>query len=431
MIAVIVFAVFFFGLILLGMPIVFVFGVAGIAGLSVLRGFGGAINVIVDSVTPIMTSWTFAAIPLFVLMGMFATYARVAPDAYEVAEKTLGRFPGGLGLTVVGTCTMLGATTGSGFTAIAALGDFSTREMEKRGYKPAFGAATIAAGSILGGLIPPSTAAVIYGSLMEVSIGKVLFARFLPGLLTAAFYVLMIMVRAKMTPDLAPPSPKVPFKETLRALPKVWSVVVIFVVVIGGIMSGIFTPTEAAGIGVVFVLLLGLFKTRFKWQPLKEGLSAAGGIVGMLFGYLILVGIVKTFFALSGLAPIVVDFVGGLGFSPFVMMYILVIPFFIMGFFMDLMAMTMLLIPLYALIYTPLGLDPFLLSVMMAKVSGLGVLTPPYGSHVIVMHGIRPEIPLWGIYKEGFWFIGMDIICLVVISVFPALSLWLPEVLFG
>jgi len=426
----IIIIVLFLFLILLGVPVVYTFLVLGIVGLGLLMGWSTAFAAIVQSIKPLISNYSLACIPLFVLLGMFAIRAGVTRDAFEVAHKWLGRLPGGLTVGTTGACAMFSAVTGDPFAAVVAVGKTSTEEMTSRGYDPPLAATTIAAGSILGVLIPPSLLAVIYAMLMKISVGKQLWAGLLPGILTAALYIGMLMIRAKLSPRLAPAAKGIPWKESVRVLPKIWSIVVLFGLVMGGIYAGIFTPTEAAGIGAALVIVLQLARTGGnRWGAFKEALIETGNLTGLIMAILLAVGTLKMFLAASGMDVMIAEAFQALVVPNWALTLLLLVPFLIIGMISDTLSVMMILAPVYAIIMEHTGIDPTLFGVLVIKAVGIGLLTPPYGFNILLMHGMFPEISLWSMFKQGFWFIGLDIIVIVILVFLPEIATWIPSLM--
>jgi len=416
----------FLVLLFLGVPFGFALGLVGLGGTVYLLGWETAIEFLADYPIHFISSYIFGAIALFILMGYLASAARITDDLFDVAYKWAGRLPGGLATSVVGACTMFGAITGMGQAAVAALGKTTTTEMRKRNYYPPMSAACVAASSNLGTLIPPSLSAIFYGMLMQVSVGKQIMAGLIPGLLTAFLYIAMIMTRARISPTLAPPAKGVPWKEAWSSLPKVWPAALIFGVVVGGIYTGIFTPTEAAAIGCVMALVMCLARNNFRWQPVKIALIESAHICGMIFILLLGAGLLKFFFSMSGVSGELAALFGGLNISTWQLTLLLLVPFLILGMFIDTVTMMVLLLPIYYLIMAEAGINLMVFGILVTKMASIGWQTPPFGFNIIFIHGIVPDIPLGATYRQALWFILVDIIVIVLCVAYPTIVTLLP-----
>jgi len=416
----------FLVLLFLGVPFGFALGIAGLGGIVYLLGWETAIQFLADYPMRFITSYLFGAVALFVLMGYLATAARVTDDLFEVAYKWAGRLPGGLASAAVGACTMFGAITGVQFAAVGTLGKTTITEMRKRDYYPPMSAACVAASSNLGALIPPSLYAVFYGLLMQVSVGKQIMAGLLPGLLTAALYIAMIVTRASISPSLAPPAKGVPWKEAWSSLSKLWPAAVLFFVVVGGIYTGIFTPTEAAAIGCAIALVLCLGRNGFRWQPIKNALAESLRICGMIFVLMLGAGVMKFFFSISGVSGTVATLFTGLNLPVWGLSLLLLVPFLILGMFIDNITMMVLLLPIYYSIMAQAGIDLMVFGVLVVKLCAIGFLTPPFGFNILFIHTIVPDISLGATYRQALWFILIDVIIVVLCVAFPAIVTLIP-----
>jgi len=416
-------------LLFLGIPFGFALGLVGLGGIVYILGWDTAIQFLADYPMHFITPYVFGAVALFIFMGYLATAARVTDDLFDVAYKWAGRLPGGLATAAVGACVMFGAITGLDAAAVGALGKLTTTEMRKRGYYPPMTAACVAASSNLGTLIPPSLLAIFYGMLMGVSVGKQIMAGLIPGLLTAALYIVMIMTRARISPSLAPPAKGVPWKEARSSLSKLWSVAVLFGVVVGGIYTGIFTPTEAAAIGCGIALIICLGRNGFNWQPIKNALFESVHICGMVFILLLGAGVMKLFFSQSGISATVATLFMGLNLPVWQLTLLLTVPFLILGMFIDNITIMVLLLPIYYSIMAQAGIDLMVFGVLVVKLCAIAFQTPPFGFNILFIHGIVPDIPLGPTYKEALWFILVDIIVVLLIVALPVIVTFIPSMM--
>jgi len=414
-------------LLALGLPYMFSFGVTGFVGLLVFCGWETTSNYIAYYAAEFISSYSLAVIPLFIIMGVFGTAAKLTDDLFEVSYKWLGRLPGGLITTVIGASATIGAITGSGATTVGAIGESVMRRCEERNYHLPMVAGNIAGGSCLGGLIPPSALAVLYAILMETSVGKQLMAGLIPGLVTMILYAAIVITRATINPSLAPAAKGITWKESLFSLPRMTLAIFVFVVVIGGIYSGLMTPTEAAGVGVLVTLVMAVIRERFRWAPIAKALNDAVRLIGLVFGILIGASLLKVFISVSGAGVAIAAIFTDLDVSKTALTLMLLIPYIPLGMFIDSISMILITIPVYFPIVYETGIDPIMFGVLMYLVVAIGLLTPPMGFNVLVMHAIRPDVNIMAIFKEGLWLCAADVVVIVLIVLFPAIALWLPS----
>ena len=295
-----------------GMPIGVVMCLIAFGGFAAIKGIGPALGLFQVVPYDTFASYDLSVIPLFILMGEFAFHAGLSQDLYSAVQSWLGRLRGGLAMATIGGCAGFAAVCGSSVATAATMGTVALPEMRKRGYDPALATGCVAAGGTLGILIPPSIGFIVYGVITQQSIGKLFLAGFLPGIVLAGLFIATIYILCRLNPLLGPPGGSTSFKERLRALRKTWMVLLLFLLVIGGIYVGVFTPTEAAGVGAFGALVLGVARGRLGREALKSCVLNAGKATGMIF--LILLGAVlfSYFMSVSGLPSEVASTIGGL-----------------------------------------------------------------------------------------------------------------------
>lgn len=419
-------------LLFIKVPIGMALLIAGVVGFFFLTSFDRVLSTLSYTLSNRVAVYTLTVIPLFILMGHMAAEAGIANDAFKFCYVWFGRIPGGLVIASIFTCALFGAVSGSTLAAVAALGRIAVPEMVfKYKYEPSFASGALAAAGALAILIPPSIPLVIYGILTEQSISKLLIAGIIPGISLAAIFSIMVFIRAKLNPSLAPKAPAITWGERWRSLPLLTSIVPIFLVVVGGIYLGIFTPTEAAAAGVLITLVM-LFARRRKNSPslIRKALWTTAQTTATYF--LIVVGsmVFGLFLAQSGFPQALTQMASGLAVPPVVLVFIVMLIYIPLGMVMSSLGMIMVTIPFMVPFITSLGFDAIWLGVLMVVYSEIGVITPPVAMNVYVLAGvIPPEITVGQIFRGVKWFIVMDLLFVVILFVFPQLATWLPSVM--
>jgi tripartite ATP-independent transporter DctM subunit len=426
-IGIIGFAVLFV-LLFIGVPIAFSMTIVGLVGFAVLVGFGQSVEgygIVAYSNT---AHFVLACIPLFILMGQFAFHTGITEDLYNVIYKWLGAFPGGLAIASVFASAGFGAVTGSSVAAVATLGTIALPELNRHKYDPVFSCGTIAAAGTLGILIPPSIPMVLYGVLTEQSIGKLFIAGIIPGLLTAVVFSIMIYIRAKRNPALAPKGENFSWSERFRSLWKVWGVLSLFLLVVGGIFMGWFTPTEGAGIGAFgsFILLFALRKMSKK--VLAATLDGSIRLVGMIVLILIGASVFAQFIAITGLNSSFADWVSALPVNRYIILIAILLIYLALGCVMDVIGMLVLTIPVIFPVIVKLGFDPIWFGVLVTVMIELSLITPPVGTNVIIIRKVS-GLSMGQVFKGVGWFFLMECIVIALLVMFPSISTWLPELM--
>lgn len=391
------------------------------------------LSVVGGSLFGAMTSQTYMAIPLFILMGNILAYTGIADELFEALHLWTARLRGGLAMGTVSAGTVLAAMCGSSEAGTLTVGIMALPAMMKRGYHTGLAIGSITAGGLLGFLIPPSVMAIFYSGISGVSLGKVYFASFIPGLLLAVLYLAYIWFRARLNPRLCPMVPKEEaptWGEKFRALKKVILPLMIIFVVLGGIYSGATTPTEAAGAGALAAFIVALLKRCLTWKNLKEALQTTFGFLGMIAWILMSVMVFANVYNALGAPKIVGEILtlfpaGGIG-----VIIMMQLSLFVLGMVMDDLALLLLTIPIYVPIIKNLGFDPVWFGVLILINMQCALLTPPYGFNLFYARAITPDgISTTVIYKGVVPFICLQIVALILVMVFPQLALWLPGVI--
>ncbi len=398
----------------------------GFLGFSYLSGLSTGLALL--GMVPYGTGsfYTFSVIPLFVLMGQLAFYSGMSHDIYRAVHKWMGHLPGGLGMATIAGCAGFAAICGSSLATAATMGTVALPEMRKYRYDLGLATGSIAAGGTLGILIPPSIGFVIYGILTEESIGRLLLAGILPGLLLAGLYMLSIYILCKRNPQLGPAGPNVPLKEKMLALTGTWSMLLLFVLVMGGIYLGVFTPIEAAGVGASGALVIAVIRKKMSFSILLKCLQDTLRTTAMIFLILIGAEIFTLFLGASKLPMLLADVVGALPPHRYIVLSIILMLFVILGCVMDGIAMIVLTIPIIFPVVQALNFNPIWFGVLMVIVLEMGLITPPVGLNVFIIKGVAKDVPLKVIFKGIIPFLVASVVAIILIMILPEIALYIP-----
>ena len=418
-------------LIAMGVPIAFAMAVVGAGGYWILVGYKPALTQIYMNAIQKGSELVFIALPLFVLMGQLVYHSKLAVDLYDCVQKWFGRLPGGLAITSVAGCAGFGAVTGSSVAAVATIAPMSMPEMRRYKYDPQLATGALASAGTLAMLIPPSVILVAYGIWTETSIGHLFIAGVVPGIVLATMYAAYIWCRCKINPEMGPIGPRYSWSERFTSLWKLLPVFSIFFIVLGGIYAGIFTPTEAAGIGVSGVFLVMVLMGRFRWSSVKHALMDAGRTSAMIFAIIIGGHIIGAFLNVTGVTDGLITWVAELGVNKFVVLAIFVVMYLILGAILDVWGMLILTLPFVFPVVTSLGFDPVWFGVFIVVMVEIALITPPIGINVYVMHNLAPDIELTEIFKGVMPFVAVSLLFVVLLTAFPQMALYLVEISFS
>ncbi len=419
--------VFLFVLLLLAVPIGIAMGLAGLAGMVAIIGFGPALSLFGTTVYENTVTYSLSIIPLFVLMGAIATRAGLSRELYGAFNAWFGARRGGLALATIGSCGAFAAICGSSVATAATMSNVALPEMKRYNYADSLATGSVAAGGIIGILIPPSVILVLYGVLTETSIGDLFIAGFLPGILTVVGFMLVITIVTRIWPEMGPRGEKTSGAEKLRALGQTWAIVLLFALVIGGIYFGWFTPTEAAGIGAVGAFAISAMRGRLNYENVRDSLLETIKTTSMIFTVLIGALTLNNLMVFSTFAAGLSNFVSGLQLPPMVVMAIILLLYLVLGCVLDSLAMILLTVPILFPIVTNLGFDPVWFGIIVVMVVELGLITPPIGMNVFVIKGMAPDVKLSAIYAGVIPFVIAQILLIIAVFLLPDIALWLPE----
>lgn len=416
-----------FLLFFLSMPIGFAMFLVGFLGLVYLTTMQAALGVMAMTLYRVVSDYTLTVVPLFILMGEFATVSGLSQEVFQTADKWLRRLPGGLGLATVAGCAAFASICGSSVATAATLGSVSLPEMKRYNYDDKLATGTVAAGGTLGFLIPPSIGFVIYAILTEESVGKLLMAGFFPGLLLALLWMFTVVLWVRLDPSMAPIRlGKVSWKERIWSLKNIWAMLLIFLLVMGGIYLGVFTPTEAGGVGATGLFLIAIGKRRLTLPNLFTSLKETARISIMLFIIVAGAFVFSYFLAITQIPMVLLSFVGGLTISPYITLAIIIVFLLILGCVIDVGPMLVLTMPVLFPIILALQFDPIWFGVIAVLMMNAGLITPPVGLNVYVVAGIDRTVPMSAIFRGVLPFLVAIIVVAVIVTVFPQIALFLP-----
>jgi len=357
-----------FILLLVSVPIGFAMGLCGLLGTSAIIGFKPALSLLGTTALETTVTYDLSIIPLFILMGSVAARSGLSQELYTAFNTWFGAFRGGLALATIGACGAFAAICGSSIATAATMSKVALPEMKRFNYDDSLATGSVAAGGVIGILIPPSVILVLYGILTETSIGDLFIAGFVPGILTVIGFMLAIAVTTRIWPHLGPNGVKTTFAQKIAAIGQTWGIMLLFALVIGGIYFGVFTPTEAAGIGATGAFLISAVRGRLTWLNTKEALIETVTMTAMIFIVLIGALTLNNFMVFSGIVGELSSLVGGLDMSPMAIMAIILLIYMVMGCFLDALAMILLTIPIFFPIITNLGFDPVWFGIIVVKI---------------------------------------------------------------
>ena len=410
-----------------GAPLGFSMMAVGFVGYGLVRGWEPALGMISQEILELAFNFGFSVLPMFIVMGVFVARSGMSEDLYDACYKWLGHFRGGLALATVAACGGFAAVSGSSLATAATMAKVAVPAMRKFNYQDSFAVGTVAAGGTLGMLIPPSTAMIIYGILTETDVAKMFVGGVLPGLLTIIVYFVVIAVVIRVSPTAGPRGARTGWRERFISLGKVWGVIALFILIMGGIFLGVFTPSEAGGIGAVGALAFAIGRRKMTWWHFFASLVEAARVTALIFmvgfGALIL----NQFVNVAGLPAAMADFIKELDVSVEVTLLFILLIYILLGTIIEGLAIIFLTVPIFVPIVESLGFDLIWFGVVMIMIIEISLITPPIGLNVFVMKSMLPEVPLIDIFKGiGPFFVG-DIFRLLVVAFVPGMVLWLPS----
>jgi C4-dicarboxylate transporter DctM subunit len=417
-----------FVLMLLRVPVGIAMGLVGVLGFGYLIGdIGPALKLLSQSPIRTATEAEFAVIPLFLLMGAFASASGMSRELFRASNTFLGHLRGGLGIATIAACGGFAAICGSSVATAATFSKVAYPEMRQHNYPQSFAAGVIAAGGSLGIMIPPSTVFAVYGLITEQDIGKLFIAGIVPGILAVGMYIATINLIALARPEFLPRTPRHSWSERRRALRDIWAVVLLFIFIIGGLYAGMFTATEAAGMGAAGAFIIAVVRRKLSradfWRCLVESLRTTAAVFTILIGALIF----GYFLTITQTPQKITEFLTGLGLGPYGVLVLIMLMYLALGCIMDAMAMIILTIPIVFPVIKALGFDPIWFGVIIVMTVELGLIHPPVGMNVFVIKSVIKDVKLSTVFYGVMPFVITDICRLAILIVFPVLATFLPS----
>jgi tripartite ATP-independent transporter DctM subunit len=409
--------------------------VVGMVGYVSISGVPALLNHLKTDMYWRFTTFDLSVVPMFILMGQFAAKAGLSHALFRAANVWLGHHRGGIAMAAVGGCAGFGAISGSSLATAATMGQVALPELKRYNYAGSLATGALAAGGTLGILIPPSVVLIIYAIIVEANIATLFQAAFIPGILAALGYMATIAIVVRINPEAGPAGPRATRAEKWQALLDIWPVLVIFVLVMGGIYIGIFTPTEGAGVGVTGTFLIAITRGGMRWEGFVDALLGAASTTALIFLILLGAAMFNAFLGFSRLPFFAADFFKNSGFSPMLVLMAMVVLFILLGFVMDSLSMILLTVPIFWPIIAALdfGLQPedlkLWFGIIALIVVEVGLITPPVGLNVFVINSMAKDVPMIETFKGVLPFLMSDAIRVALIILFPTIALILPQLL--
>ena len=427
----IVFMFLLFFLLFVGMPIGFAMGLTGFLGLVIVYPSlkPALMNVGMASYNK-AADYMLTVVPMFVLMGELAYQSGISNDLFNTANKWLGRLRGGLAMSSVAGCAGFAAVCGDSLATAVTMGTIGIPEMKKKKYSMRIATGCLAAGGTLGILIPPSVGFIFYAIVTEESIGQLFVAGFMPGLLLAVLFILSIWIMASIRPETAPPGESSTFKEKILSLKGVIGMLILFILILGGILAGFFSPVEGGAVGAVGAFIYALLTGRMSWKMLRVALEDTLKITTKLLMILIGVGILGYFLAVTQLPFVLADFVTGMEVSRYFVLFGVILLFMILGCLLNVIPMILLVLPTIFPTIVALGFDPVWFGVVCVITMEMGQITPPIGVNVFAIGSVDQDVPMVEIFRGIVPFFFCMVLCVILLILFPQIALWLPSLFF-
>lgn len=411
------------------MPVGFVMALIGFTGFGYIVNFDAAMNLTAKDMFDVFGSYNLTVIPLFILMGQISFHAGISSRLFEVAYKFIGHWPGGMAIATIGACAGFSAICGSTNATAATMAAVTLPEMRKYHYKDTLAAGVVAAGGSLGILVPPSVVFIIYGIMTEQSIGKLFMAGIVPGILLAGLFILAIVIWVHFSPEVAPRGPRTNFRARMASLVGLIETLLLFLLVMGGLFLGFFTPTEAGAVGAMGSILIALFRKNLTWKGFIQSLFETTRISCMILVIVAGATIFGHFLAITRIPFDIAEWVTALNLPAYMIMGMIIMVYLLGGCVIDALALIMLTVPIFYPVVVSLGYDPIWFGVVIVLVTQIGVITPPVGVNVYVVSGVARDIPLHVIFKGVIPLLAALIVATLLMLPFPEIALFLPNMM--
>jgi len=421
--------VMLFVLLFAGVPVGFLLAIIGFIGFGLLSSFSAAANLIAKDFFTNFSSYSLTVIPMFIFMGQIAFYSGTSQRLYDFAYKVVGHMRGGLAMATTLACAGFAAICGSTNATAATMGTVALPEMKRYGYGDKLATGSVAAGGSLGILIPPSVVFIVYGVLVQESIGRLFISGIIPGILLTGLFLLTVYILCRINPKEGPIGPKVSLRARVAALSELGEMIILFLLVMGGLFLGWFTPTEAGAVGAGGALCIAIIRRKLSWMGLKAAIIDTTKTSCMVIVIVTGAAIFGHFLALTRIPYDLASTIGSLNLPPMAIAGLIILIYLIGGCFIDSLALVLLTVPIFYPIIVVLGFDPVWFGVIIVLVTQIGVVSPPLGTNVYIISGIARDIPLGTIFKGVFPFLLAMIVCVLLIVLFPQIALFLPGIM--
>jgi C4-dicarboxylate transporter DctM subunit len=420
-----------FALMLLRVPVGMAMGLVGVTGFGYLTGFAPAMKLVSQTTMRTVTDYAFGVIPMFLLMGAFVSVSGISRELFRAANTFVGHWRGGLGIATIAACGGFAAISGSSVATAATFSAVAYPEMRRFNYPQSFATGVIAVGGTLGAMLPPSTVLAVYGIITQQDIGKLFIAGILPGLLAMVMHMVTILIIGYSRPGFLPAGPRSSWRERAKAIGDVWSPLLLFLFVIGGLYGGFFIPTEAGAVGAVGAFAIGVLRGKLSGAGVLQALLQATRTAAAVFTVLIGALCFGYFLTITQTPQHVTQFLSGLGVGPYGVLALILLMYLALGCLMDAMAMIILTVPIVFPVVTALGFDPIWFGVVIVVTVELGLIHPPVGMNVFVIKSVIKDVSMATIFAGVLPFVATDLIRLAILVAFPALATWLPQRMIG
>jgi tripartite ATP-independent transporter DctM subunit len=408
------------------MPVGFVMALVGLVGFGCVVSFGAALNMMVKDLFDVFGSYNLTVMPLFILMGQIAFHAGISTRLFNVAYRFMGHWPGGMAIATIGACAGFSAICGSTNATAATMAAVTLPEMKKYGYHDRLATGVVAAGGSLGILVPPSVIFIIYGVMTEQSIGKLFMAGILPGVLLTGLFILTVVLWARLRPGLAPQGRPATFREKITSLSGLVETLILFLMVMGGLFFGLFTPTEAGAVGAFGTLAIAMIRRNIHWAGFVQALFETTRISCMILVIVAGATVFGHFLAITRIPFELAAWVTGFDLPPYAIMGLIILVYLVGGCFIDALALIMLTVPIFYPVVTTLGYDPLWFGVIIVMVTQIGVITPPVGVNVYVVSSVADGVPLETIFRGVLPLLAALVVGTLLLIPLPQIALFLP-----
>lgn len=406
-----------------GVPLAFAMLLAGVGGFAYLRGIDPALHMLGQILVDASTNYGMSVLPMFILMGLFVHKADISGELYDAANAWLGHLKGGLAHATLAACSLFAAISGSSIATAATMTKVAMPPMRRLGYHDRLSTGAVASGGVLGVLIPPSVPLVIFGLLTETDIRQLFIATIVPGLLLLTLFIAAVWLVVVINPELGPRGERQPFRQRFLALKGVWSTLLLFVFVMGGLYGGVFTATECAGMGATGALLIALARRKLGFADAMACLRETAFTTAMIFAIVLGALVFANFLTLTGMTYQLVEWIQNSGFTLTQVLLAMVLIYLVLGALMEAMGMLILTAPIFTMVAVEMGVSPIWFGIFVVMMIEIGMLTPPVGMNVFTVKTLLPEVNLWTIFRGVMPFVIANLVAVGLLIAWPQIAL--------